>query len=82
MDHHEMVLATSNARTVARYLTAGHRVLSTCYMGLNRSSLVAGLAMRQAFDMSADDVIEQIREQRGPLALSNRNFRRLIHRFE
>jgi protein-tyrosine phosphatase len=81
MHHHEIVLATSNARTMARYLHAGHRVLSTCHMGLNRSALVAGLAMRQAFGMSPTDVIEQIRSQRGPRALSNPRFRQLIHRF-
>jgi protein-tyrosine phosphatase len=74
----EVALAMSNARTVARYLQSGQRVLVTCAMGLNRSALVAGLAMQRAFGMRADDVIEQIRDARSPSALGNKNFVRLL----
>lgn len=78
----EVSSAISNAGTVSRYLHAGHRVLVTCHAGLNRSALVAGLAMQQTFDMTAIEVIDQIRELRGPRAFSNPNFVRLMHRFE
>lgn len=74
----EVALALSNARTVARYLHSGQRVLVTCAMGLNRSALVAGLAMQRAFGMPSDEVIDQIREARSPSALGNKNFTRLI----
>ena len=78
----EVALAISNARTVSRYLHTGQRVLVTCAMGLNRSALVAALAMQQAFGMSAEEVVGQIRETRSSLALSNPNFVRLIQRCE
>jgi protein-tyrosine phosphatase len=76
----EITSAVSNARTITRCLHANQRVLVTCRMGLNRSALVAGLAMWRAFDMTAAEVIDQIRGARGPLALSNKNFVRLIQR--
>lgn len=76
----EISTAVSTGGTVARYLHAGHRVLTTCHMGLNRSALVAGIAMRHAFGMNADDVVEQIRGQRGDSALGNPNFVQLLHR--
>jgi protein-tyrosine phosphatase len=82
MYDHEVMLVTSNAKTVARYLHTGQRVLVTCAMGLNRSALVAALAMRRAYGMSAEETIGQIRAARSPLALSNRNFVQLLQRYE
>ena len=70
--------AISAARTVARYLRAGQRVLVTCHLGLNRSSLIAGLAMRLAYGTKVDNVITTIREARGPQALRNPHFVRLL----
>ena len=63
---------------VARRLRAGKRVLSTCAMGLNRSALVAGLAMSEVYGMDADDVIARIRSARGAWALSNPHFEKLL----
>ena len=80
MTREEVDAAISGGRTVARFLTAHQRVLVTCAMGLNRSALVAALAMQDAFDMSADEAIYRIREARGPVALSNPNFTGLIDR--
>lgn len=74
----EVALAMSNARTIARYLQTGQRVLVTCALGLNRSALVAGLAMQRAFGMSSDEVIDQIRTARSESALGNKNFTRLL----
>jgi len=73
--------AISAARTVTRYLQSGRRVLVTCHLGLNRSSLIAGLAMRLAFGTKADDAIATIRQARGPLALRNPTFVRLLRNF-
>jgi protein-tyrosine phosphatase len=72
----------STARTVARYLASGARVLVTCHAGINRSSLVAALAMQLAYDMGADEAIHQIRATRSPMALSNPQFVRLVKHFE
>jgi len=76
----EVMLATSNAKTVARCLHANQRVLATCHMGLNRSALVCALAMLRAFDVNANEAIDQIRRARGSSALGNPHFVRLIQR--
>lgn len=76
----DRALTVATARTVARYLANGARVLVTCWAGINRSALVAAVAMRIAFDMSADEAISQIRETRSPHALSNPQFEKFIRR--
>jgi hypothetical protein len=80
MRRDEVATAISGARSVARFLAAGQRVLVTCHQGWNRSGLVAALAMHQAFGLDADEVIERVRDARGPYALSNPNFENLIER--
>lgn len=74
----EIVTATKAASRVASRLREGHRVLSSCAMGLNRSSLVAALAMHEVWGMGAEEIIERIRQARGEFALSNPNFERLL----
>jgi len=78
MREDEIVTATKAAGRVARRLRAGRRVLVTCAMGLNRSALVAALAMHEIYGMSADEIIARIRRARGSWALSNPNFERLL----
>lgn len=78
----QITLAISTARTVARYLASHRRVLATCHMGLNRSSLIAALAMRVAYDTKPDVAIGAIRAARGTQALRNPNFVRLIRGFQ
>jgi protein-tyrosine phosphatase len=77
----DTALVISNARTVARYLESGARVLVTCRMGINRSALVAAIAMQIAYDMDAGEAIDQIRDTRSPQALCNPRFERLVQRF-
>lgn len=74
----EIALATKTAGRVARRLRAGRRVLSTCAMGMNRSAIIAALAMQDVYGMSADEIIKRIRGARGSWALSNPNFERLL----
>lgn len=74
----EIVMALRAADRVARRLRAGRRVLVTCALGLNRSALVAALAMRAVYGMKPDEIIERIRRARGRWALSNPNFEKLI----
>lgn len=78
MREDEIEIASRAAKRVARLLREGRRVLSTCQMGLNRSSLVAALAMHDAYGMSADEIITRLRRARGSWALSNQNFEKLL----
>ena len=77
----ETALVISTARTVARYLAGGSRVLVTCRMGINRSALVAALAMQIAYEMEPAEAIGQIRRARSALCLSNPRFVQLVKRF-
>jgi len=82
MSEVEKSLAITNAKTIARYLQGGSRVLVTCHKGINRSALIAGLAMQFVWDLPADEVIGQIRESRDRRCLSNPQFVRLLRRVE
>ena len=70
--------AVRTGEAVARHLRAGRRVLVTCAAGLNRSALVAGLAMHDVNGMGADEIIARLRRARGEWALSNPNFEKLL----
>jgi len=78
MREDEIVGATKASLRVARRLRAGRRVLVTCAMGLNRSGLVAALAIHEVYGMSADEIISRLRRARGVWALSNPNFEKLL----
>ena len=78
MTDEEIATATRAAARVSRQLREGRRVLSTCQMGLNRSSLVAALAMQEVYGMSADEIVGKLRRARGQWALSNPNFEKLL----
>jgi protein-tyrosine phosphatase len=53
----------------ARIVTAGHRVLSHCGLGFNRSALVAGIILNK-LGMPGPDVVQRLRDRR-PGALFN-----------
>ena len=74
----EIAGAVKAGQAVARHLRAGRRALVTCAMGLNRSSLVAAIAMHDVYGMSANEIITRIRRARGAWALSNPNFEKLL----
>jgi protein-tyrosine phosphatase len=78
MREDEIAAATRMGNRVARRLRAGRRVLCSCAMGLNRSSLVAAIAMHEVYGMKADEIIARLRRARGEWALSNPNFERLV----
>ncbi len=59
-------------RLGAALVTEGHRVLSHCGMGYNRSALVAGLIMVE-LGMPGNEVVARLRERR-PGALFNDGF--------
>jgi len=54
----------------AHLIRSGHRVLSHCGMGFNRSALVAGCILHQLGGISGSAVVERLRERR-PGALFN-----------
>lgn len=78
MREDEIAAATQTASRVARRLRAGRRVLVTCAMGLNRSALIAALAMQEVYGMGPDEIVARIRRARGAWALSNPNFEKLL----
>jgi len=64
------------ARLGARLVANGHRVLSHCGMGLNRSALVAGLILMTQ-GMTGPQVVEHLRQRRTG-ALFNEVFARYL----
>lgn len=74
----EILAATKAGNLVARRLREGRRVLVSCAMGLNRSALIAALAIHEVYGMNADEIIARIRQARGSWALTNPNFSRLL----
>jgi hypothetical protein len=67
-----MIKLRAIARLAASLIATGHRVLSHCGMGYNRSAFVAGLIMIE-LGMSGPDVVARLRERR-PGALFNDGF--------
>ena len=64
---------------VSRMLYSGQNVLVTCAMGLNRSALVAGLALRQ-LGLKGRAVVDSIRQERCRNALCNKAYEKAVIR--
>ena len=77
----ERRIAIRAAREVAKSLRAGRNVLVTCQAGWNRSGLVVGLSLRMAARFPVDEIVSRIRRARGPHALSNEAFERILRGF-
>jgi protein-tyrosine phosphatase len=77
----ELGLACRTGRRVAKDVMAGKRVLVTCEMGWNRSGLVTGIALLELGRM-APEAIRMIRAARGPRALGNTEFVRILHAYD
>lgn len=73
----EIQLAVKAGSAVAEYLRRHRFVLSTCHLGLNRSALVAGLALRN-LGWSSQRTIGAIRRARGGHALGNEWFEEIL----
>lgn len=73
----EAARAEACARDVASRLLRGQRVLVTCAAGINRSALVAGLAVKRLSGLAGARVVEMIRNGR-PGALANPDFERYL----
>jgi protein-tyrosine phosphatase len=68
------------ARLGASLVRSGHRVLSHCGMGFNRSALVAGLILMD-MGMSGREVVSHLRSKR-PGALFNEVFARYLEELD
>jgi len=80
LDHQELRRVVLTAKDVGDALLTGQRVLVTCAMGLNRSALVAALALARATKMTAAEIIGRIRQRRNANALCNAHFQEIIKR--
>lgn len=78
---HEIKIALTNGREVAKHLAAGKTVLVTCSAGRNRSALVAGLAIGLLTTMSATEIMAQIRQHRDPSCLYNQGFQQVLEKY-
>lgn len=74
--HHGVLDELADA--VAEKVRDGKKVLVRCQAGLNRSALVAALAMLK-LGFYADEAIALIRERRSPYALCNESFVDYLH---
>jgi protein-tyrosine phosphatase len=78
---HECAAIEGATKHVVEALKQGEKVLVTCNMGLNRSGVVVGLALRRFYPQApVGEIIASIRHARGPHALSNIHFERLVKR--
>lgn len=74
----QIYAVTMTATNVAAALARRQRCLVTCYAGLNRSALVASLALGMVTRMSADELIALMRARRDPRCLFNDHFRVIL----
>jgi len=81
LDPKSIVRAFDAGIKVYDELQAGKKVLVTCAMGLNRSSLVAAIALLLT-GMSAKEAIATIRKRRSPKALFNQHFVKLLEKLD
>lgn len=81
LDTDELRRALAGGAAVAEALSKGKRVLVTCAAGINRSALVAGLALVRHTKMTADEIVKLMRERRHPDCLFNQHFVEVLKRY-
>lgn len=74
-------LALAAGRQVANALHGGKTVLVTCAMGINRSALVAGLALGLVTYLSADQIFILMKTRRHADCLHNKHFQAILARY-
>ena len=79
LSHQELARVIITSRMVAQALGAGQRAIITCTTGINRSALVAALALARLTRASAADLIMLIRNKRHPSALNNAFFQHVLN---
>ncbi len=81
LDRAELVMALQAGRAVADELVAGKRVLVTCAQGINRSALVACLALGLVTELTPQQLVANVRKKRNPMCLSNDHFLKILFRY-
>lgn len=77
LDERVQSAALNAAELIAARVSSGKRVLSRCQAGMNRSSLMAGLAM-VILGFSGEDAVQLLRARRSPWALCNEEYAQFI----
>jgi len=77
MPPEDVAAAIRAAKLVAAHLKAGHRVLSTCHHGRNRSGLVSAMSLVLAYEMRPSQAIIAVKLARRD-ALTNPQFLKLL----
>ena len=75
----EIILIEHTVGLALEKVLAGYPCLFTCYSGLNRSALIAGLVCIR-LGMSPMEVLNKMRTERGPKSLSNDKFVQMMFR--
>jgi protein-tyrosine phosphatase len=75
----QIEIAYMAAVHVVRRWRQGRSVLVTCFAGRNRSGLIVALALMM-MGMNDRQAVQAIRTARGPMALSNKHFVRVLER--
>lgn len=78
----EKRLAYQIAQAVADTLRSGRRVLIVCAAGLNRSGWVSAMALQFSTRLPLERILYLIRQARGPDALSNLYFVKVLEELE
>lgn len=82
MPDHEIAvmekMIRKTADTAAREIEGGGRVLSTCWAGVNRSSLLTAFILRDLTTMPTQAIIDLIRSKRSKGCLNNDLFERIV----
>lgn len=73
-----IALAKFAANRAIKTIIAGGNVLSTCWMGWNRSGLISGLALKKLTQKDPEKIVKLIRKNRTIFALSNPLFVKII----
>jgi protein-tyrosine phosphatase len=81
LEMHELKRVLLSGRAVAENLRSGKRVLVTCAAGLNRSALVAALALGLVTRMPVHEILVLIRSRRKPDCLYNKHFVEILERY-
>lgn len=66
----------------AKAIISGKNVLSTCWMGRNRSGLISGTILKNITGASGNAVVKHIKTYRQKNALSNRLFVKILNNFK
>lgn len=67
------------AKAAGTYHVAGHRVITTCHQGHNRSGICTAIILMTYYGMSANDSINLIRKRRNNDCIGNPMFEQFLH---